>query len=117
MSDPIHHIHKRKRIHQKRFLKKKYEPYPHPNQARYIVDHAVYVISILAPVVGSSQAIKIWREQTAAGVSAIMFGFNIFANLVLLSYGILHKEKPIIIMYILWLMVNISVVAGIVFYG
>lgn len=117
MTDPIHHIHKRKRIHQKCFHKKKYEPYPHPDRLRYFVDHAVYAISILAPVVGSSQAIKIWREQTAAGVSGIMFGFNIFANIVLLTYGILHKDKPIIIMYILWLLVNISIVAGIILYG
>ena len=82
-----------------------------------MMDHAVYGVSILAPIAGSTQAIKIWAEQTAAGVSLTMFGFSIIANIFLLTYGILHKALPIIIMYSLWLVVNIAIVAGIIIYG
>lgn len=117
MTIPIHHIEKRKRVHRRRIQKKKYQPYPHPNPIKRAVDHAVYGISVVAPIVGSSQAIKIWTEQTAAGVSEIMFGFNIIANIVLLTYGFLHRATPIVVMYSLWLVVNIFVVAGILMYG
>jgi uncharacterized protein with PQ loop repeat len=117
MSIPIHHIDKRKRVHGRRILKKKYQPYPHPDRVKYFLDHAIYVIGILAPVVGSSQAIKIWTEQTAEGVSIIMFGFNLITDVVLLAYGIVHKTTPIVIMYVLWLIVNMSIVAGIFMYG
>ena len=81
------------------------------------MDHAVYGISFLAPIAGSTQAFKIWSEQTAEGVSLIMFGFSIVANIFLLSYGFIHKATPIIIMYALWLVVNAAIVAGIVIYG
>ncbi|EKD67010.1 MAG: hypothetical protein ACD_48C00637G0001 [uncultured bacterium] len=117
MSDPIHHIEKRKRIYAKDSLKKKYQPYPHPKTFVSMMDHAVYGVSVLAPIAGSTQAIKIWAEQTAAGVSLTMFGFSVIANIFLLTYGIIHKVFPIIIMYSLWLMVNTAIVLGILIYG
>jgi uncharacterized protein with PQ loop repeat len=117
MSIPIHHIDKRRRIHNTSPLKKQYQPYPHPSKTGHALDGAVYLVGIMAPLVGSSQAIKIWTEHTASGVSLIMFGFNIVADIVLLAYGILHKATPIVLMYILWLIVNITIVAGIIVYG
>ncbi|PIR76056.1 MAG: hypothetical protein COU32_04150 [Candidatus Magasanikbacteria bacterium CG10_big_fil_rev_8_21_14_0_10_42_10] len=117
MSDPIHHIDKRKRVNAKAALKKKYQPYPHPKTFVSMMDHAVYGVSILAPIAGSTQAIKIWVEQTAAGVSLTMFGFSIIANIFLLTYGVIHRAVPIVIMYSLWFAVNTSIVAGILIYG
>ncbi|PIR75552.1 MAG: hypothetical protein COU34_02180, partial [Candidatus Magasanikbacteria bacterium CG10_big_fil_rev_8_21_14_0_10_43_9] len=112
-----HHIHKRKRVHAKASLKKKYQPYPHPKAFVSMMDHAVYGVSILAPIAGSTQAIKIWVEQTAAGVSLTMFAFSVIANIFLLTYGVIHKAIPIVIMYSLWFIVNTSIVAGILMYG
>lgn len=111
MSHPVHHLHKRKRIHHKE------EAFPHPEPFKRFLDHAIYLIGIGAPLMGSTQAHKIWTEQTALGVSITMFGFNLFANIFWLTYGIVHQEKPIIIMYTLWFLVNLAIVSGIVMYG
>lgn len=110
MSHPVHHLHKRKRIHHKQ------EQYPHPHPFKRFLDHAIYVIGIVAPLIGGTQAYKIWSEQTAAGVSLTMFAFNLFANIFWLCYGIIHRERPIIIMYILWFLVNLSIVSGTLLY-
>lgn len=81
------------------------------------MDHSIYIIGIMAPLMGGTQALKIWTEQTAAGVSLQFFAFNIFANVFWLTYGILHKEKPLIMMYTLWFVVNVSIVAGTITYS
>jgi uncharacterized protein with PQ loop repeat len=110
MTEPIHHIQKRKRIH------KAHDPYPHPHRIKRFVDPAVYFFGVLGPFMGGLQAYKIFHEKTAAGVSSSMFGFMIISNLVWLTYGFIHKERPIITMYILWFFVNTTIVIGTLMY-
>ena len=107
MPEPLHHLHKRKRIHKKK------EQYPHPQLFKRTIDHLIYGIGILAPIMGSFQAVKIWSEQTASGVSLVTFAFNMIANVFWFAYGVIHKEKPIIMMYFLFFIVNLVIVAGI----
>lgn len=107
MTSPIHHLHQRKRVHLDD------QSYPHPHRFKRFLDKAVYVVGAIAPMVGSVQAYKIWNEQTAEGVSLSMFGFNIVNNIVWLCYATAHKERPILVMYSLWLVVNIIIVSGI----
>lgn len=108
MPEPLHHLHKRKRIHKKK------EPYPHPRLLQRSIDHLIYGIGVLAPIMASFQAVKIWSEQTADGVSLVTFAFNMIANVFWFVYGMVHKEKPIILMYTLFFIVNCVIVAGIV---
>lgn len=111
MSHPIHHYHKRKRIHEKK------EVYPHPNPTKRIVDVFVYITGIISPLAAIPQVTKIWLEQEAGGISIFMFATHIGTNLVWLWYGLLHKEKPIIILYSLWLVMNTLIVIGTILYG
>ena len=111
MPIPIHHLHKRKRIHQKK------EKYPHPNKFKYYLDHLIYLVGVLAPLSGAVQSYKIWAYQNASGVSLFMFGSHIVFNIVWLIYGIIHKEKPIIAVYIGWILVNSLIVIGTILYG
>ena len=111
MPNPIHHLHKRKRIHQKK------EKYPSENLFKNYLDKIVYVIGVLGPISGSFQAIKIWQDKVAEGISLIMFGSCAIFNLIWISYGIVHKEKPIILMYCLWFIINTSVVIGTIIYS
>jgi len=107
----LHHIHKRKRIHQK------HESYPHPNPVKRAVDILAYVIGIAGPLITIPQALKVWINQDASGLSLISWAGYIVVAVFWIIYGILHKEKPLILTYILWVMVHAAVVAGIIFYG
>ena len=111
MPNPIHHIHKRK------LVTKNNDPYPHPDKLKRYLDHLVYFFGVIGPLTGAVQAYKIWQIKDATGVSLTMFVFGVFNDMVWMTYGVIHKQKPIVLMYTLWLMVNLTVVAGILIYG
>lgn len=111
MSEPLHHLHKRKRIHEHS------EQYPHPQFFKRYLDKTIYFLGIVAPLMGSLQSYKIWSEQNASGISIPVFTFLACNSVIWVTYGIVHKEKPIMIMYTLWFFVNTSIVAGAVLYG
>ncbi|MFH1503752.1 MAG: SemiSWEET family transporter [Candidatus Diapherotrites archaeon] len=87
----LHHFLIRKRIYEKK------EKYPSPNKFRRFFDKLIYAVAIICPLLNLPQLLKIWINKSAEGVSAFSwFGF-MGVSLVWLTYGIIHKEKPIII--------------------
>ena len=110
--DPgLHHFHKRKRIYKKK------EPYPHPDRLKRVMDRLIYLVGIMGPVMTIPQLMQIWVERTAAGVSPISWGAYLIVALFWVMYGIIHKEKPIIIIYSAWVVLDIFIVAGTLLYG
>ncbi|MDP6647897.1 MAG: hypothetical protein QGH34_00690 [Candidatus Woesearchaeota archaeon] len=107
----LHHFHRRKRIHLK------HEPYPHPNKWINFMDKAVYVVGAIGPLMTLPQISKIWFEKNASGVSILSWSAFLFYAIFWLIYGIIHKEKPIIFAYILWVTLQSLVVIGIIIYG
>lgn len=107
----LHHFHGRKRAYVKG------EPYPHPNKWKRFMDHAVYVVGVLGPIMTIPQLTRIWVEKNAAGVSITTWGAYLIGANFWLAYGVMHKEKPIIFTYVLWIFMYIAIVTGIVLYG
>ncbi|MBU0598275.1 hypothetical protein KKF61_04790 [Patescibacteria group bacterium] len=111
MVDAIHHAHIRKRIH------KKHEQYPHPQPWKRFLDKIIYAAGIAGPIITIPQILVIWQKQDAEGVSLISWGGYLFLSVIWLIYGIAHKEKPIIVMYIANIIAQILVVLGIILYS
>jgi uncharacterized protein with PQ loop repeat len=111
MVNPIHHFHKRKRIYQK------YEPYPHPYKWIRFMDRIIYLVGVAGPIMTLPQFTKIWFEKNASGVSLISWVAYLVLSIPWLMYGMLHKEKPIIITYIAWIILDSAIVLGIILYG
>jgi len=111
MPNGIHHIHKRKRVHQG------LEEYPHKNPYINFLDQLLLVIAILGPIASIPQIMKIYMNKSAAGVSAFSFTLFTIFNIPWIVYGFVHKEKPIIIAYILWFISNLLVVIGTLMYS
>jgi len=111
MPSAKHHLHKRKRIHVK------YEKYPPKEKFKRLVDRLVYIGAILGPLISLTQVYEIWYHKTAAGVSLITWAGYFLGAFVWLEYGIIHKEKPIILNSILWIIVNGLIVVGTFIYG
>jgi len=107
MPDPIHHIHKRK-CHSES---------DDTNYIKKITDKLVYVVAFLGPIMTLPQSHDIWSHKDAGSVSLLTWGTYVIANIIWLFYGFLHKEKPIIYMYSLGLIVNLTVVVGVIIYG
>ena len=106
-----HHFHKRKRIHQK------HETYPHPDKFKRFIDKLILVVCVAAPVMTIPQVVKIWFEQNAMDVSALSWGSYLVFATIWLIYGVVHKEKPLIITNSLWIVLDILIVVGTIIYG
>jgi uncharacterized protein with PQ loop repeat len=107
----IHHLHKRKRIHQK------HEKYPAESTWKRLLDKLVYVAGIMGPLLTIPQIFKIFMNQDATSISLISWVSYFFGAIVLLMYSVSHKEKPLIIMYSLWVIAHSVVIVGILLYG
>lgn len=64
---------------------------------RQLFDRVMYVIGLFAPLMTVPQIVKIWAYQDADGVSWLSWGGYALGSTFWFVYGVLHKEKPIII--------------------
>lgn len=111
MHKGMHHFHIRKRIHQN------FEPYPHPDKWKRAMDRLIYFIGIAGPLMTIPQVWLIWFEHKAAGVALVSWASYMAFSLFWLAYGVMHREKPIIITYMLWFILEAAIVAGVLIYG
>ena len=107
----LHHIHKRKRIH----LKK--EKYPSPNKWVSLMDKLIYLVAIAGPLITIPQVLKIWIEQNPSGVSVLSWGGYFIGAFFWVTYGFIHKEKPIILANLLWIIFTSLIVVGVFVYS
>ena len=106
----IHHIHKRKRVY------KKLQKYPHENKRVRFLDNLLIVVAMIGPFVTLPQILTIYIGRNADGVSSLSWIMYAVINVPWFVYGIVHKEKPIIITYILNFIMNIIVIVGTLMY-
>jgi len=69
-------------------------------------------VAIIGPLVTLPQLVEIWSRGADAGVSIITWGGYLALSLFWLSYGIINKEKPIIIANVLYFVINLIIVIG-----
>jgi uncharacterized protein with PQ loop repeat len=106
-----HHYSKRKRL----FLG--LEQYPHPEKMKRWMDKAVLGVGVIGPIMTIPQIIKIYFYRNASGVSVISWATYLLCALVWFNYGILHKDKAIMLTYALWIILDVLVVYGAVTYS
>jgi len=111
MHEGVHSLHLRKRIYEKK------EPYPHPDKFKRTIDNSIIFVGIFAQLMTIPQIIKIWFEKNATGVSIFPWIAYLIYAIFFLFYGLVHREKQIIIIYILWILLNLIIVIGILIYG
>jgi len=111
MADGMHHLHKRKRVHE---LK---EPYPHPDKWISTLDSLVFVIALFSVVMTIPQVLDIWVNKSAQNVSLVSWAAYLVAAMFWVVYGLVHREKVIIAVYILFAILDALVVLGILLYG
>lgn len=126
MASGLHHFHKRKRnkkvdkkLEDKEAVKIVKSPFETPSRTKLkgFMDTIIYIIAILGPLIAIPQVLKIWHVKDATGVSLITWIGYLAGGFFWLTYGILHKEKPIIITNALWIFVQIFIIIGIIRYG
>jgi uncharacterized protein with PQ loop repeat len=105
------HNHERKRIHQN------LEPYPHPDKWKNLVDKLIYPVALFGIAFTIPQVITIWIENNTEGVSIISWSAYLMVASFWFLYGVLHKEKPIMLIYLMWILVEVMIVIGLLVKG
>ncbi len=95
--------------HYVRHIKKKKQKEP--------FDYVVYFFMVATPLFELPQSYAIHSTKSAESVSPYTWGFFFLASIVWLTYSIRNKLKPLIIMYSMYLVVEASIVAGIIMYS
>ncbi len=82
-----------------------------------LVDRATFLAAIIEPLVTIPQAMVIFKQHSAAGVSlSTWVGYEVL-TLVWIWYGIVHKEKMILLYQGLFLIIQTIVIIGGLMYG
>ena len=103
----FHHFHK---THQDKEVVKS-------SRLESLVNGLVYLGGVFGPLFTIPQMAKIWVDKNAAGVSAISWGAYFLGSVFWVVYGVVHKEKPIIILNSIWLVLDLIIIIGVFFYG
>jgi len=81
------------------------------------MDKFIYVIGVIGPIMTIPQVTNIWIEKNATGVSIISWTTYLLSAFFWVVYGIMHKDKPIIITYTAWIFLDLLIVIGIILYN
>lgn len=88
-----------------------------PRTNTKLIDQLTYIAAIVEPIITLPQAYQIFRDRSAAGVSiSAWIGYEAL-QMIWLWYGIVHKDKAIIIYSILYAVVQAAVIFGAIMYG
>jgi uncharacterized protein with PQ loop repeat len=78
------------------------------------IDALAYTVSILSLLFTADQVRIIWVEHNASGVSFLSWAFYTVSASVWFVYGLLHKDKVLIITNFLWAAFALAIVIGVV---
>lgn len=81
-----------------------------------IFHRLVTIIAVISPLITLPQLLSIYITRNASGVSSITWLAYIFTSAVWFSYGIMHKEKIIVINGILGMILSTTIFFGILIY-
>ncbi|HUD10194.1 MAG TPA: PQ-loop domain-containing transporter [Candidatus Saccharimonadales bacterium] len=87
-------------------------------KSRYIVflDKLTFIVGVIGPFTVLPQIYSIFTNKSAVGVSLATWLLIFIVTFPWILYGIAHKEKSIIVSFILWEVVNLTVVVGVLMY-
>jgi len=93
-----------KHFHQRHKKKPKKEP----------IDKLIYVAVFAGPIFTIPQVYAVWFEESS-GVSAVSWMAYAAIAVVWLIYGIRHRDLPIIVSQILWLIMDLLICIGLLY--
>ncbi len=87
------------------------------NQSDSLMEVVLYFFVFTTPLFEIPQAILIYTNKSADGVSLLTWGYFAVSSVVWLIYGLREKLKPIIFAYSSYLVIELIIVAGILKYS
>ena len=76
------------------------------------LDRLTYLTGIMLPILTIPQAYTILVDKQTAGVSLFTWAFYLFASLLFAIFGIIHREKLLMVTYIPFTIIEAAIVLG-----
>ncbi|MDD4938055.1 MAG: SemiSWEET family transporter [Candidatus Shapirobacteria bacterium] len=76
----------------------------------------MYLVIVIAPFANIPQLSKVWIEKDVKGVSPLSWFLFSVISVIWLGYGILHKDKHILLMNAALIVVQMFIAIGAVIY-
>ena len=80
------------------------------------IDRAMLAVGTLGPMATIPQLLVIYGQKQVAGISVLTWVFYLVANLLTLSYGIVHRLRALIIANTLWIIIDTAIITGCLIY-
>ncbi len=87
-----------------------------PSKGIRFLDRIMEVFAFIPPLVVIPQIIQVILAKSAENISLIMWVVWFIVSVPWLIYGIVHRIKPLIFMYSLWLIVHGTMIFLIIIY-
>lgn len=98
-SKAMHHLHKKR-----------------PGLFNNTIEKLAYAAGMASPIVTLPQLFQIWSNQSAAGISLTTWVSYLVIVIIMTLYGIIHREKPLIIMYAPLVVIDLLIIIGAILY-
>lgn len=82
----------------------------------FSIDALAYIVSFLSLLFTLDQVRIIWIEHNANGVSLLSWIFYTVSAFVWLCYGVIHKDRVLMITNILWVAFSLFIVIGVIIF-
>lgn len=79
-------------------------------------DVLIYPIAILAPLALLPQVMLLYATRDASGLSLPTWVLLACINVIWIGYGVVHKEKPVVVNSLILVVLNSSVAVGILLF-
>jgi uncharacterized protein with PQ loop repeat len=89
----------------------------HRKKRKDIFDYVLYFFMIATPLFELPQAWKIYTTHSAADVSLSTWGFFVLSNVAWIMYAARNRLIPLIVTYSMYMIIEITIVVGIVLYS
>ena len=80
------------------------------------LDRLTYITGILLPILTIPQAYSVLIQQQTAGVSLVTWSFYLLSSALFAIFGVIHKQKLLIVTYIPFVIVESAIVLGLLIY-
>jgi len=81
------------------------------------VTNAALFIAVAEPLFGLPQVIEIYANQSAQDISIISWSFWLTASIIWFLYARMIKDKALLICSVIWVIIECSIILGILLYG
>jgi uncharacterized protein with PQ loop repeat len=109
-------INPSKALHHRTHKYKKQE-YQHPEKIKRFYDKFIYLVVIIAPIANIPQLLKVWVEKDVSGVSSLSWFLFSGISITWLIYGILHRDKHILLMNAALMVIQALIALGAIIYS